>query len=359
MKRILVAVTLTVVFSGCASMRVKSRQLHVSLNQEQKANILRKQIGLVLENSNLRLSAVKAAPQETSRYADFGNLQPGDDMSDLSRENIRAGDLLLAVNGKVVPAETDVSARLASLREDARLAFYSPKDFKVKTYSFPSKELLEQLVFSQIPVEIGSAKVSSVTEGSWADRSGFKAGDQLVHGFFADGEGYKYLLLSLVPAFKSKVLYKGDVSFDNAGKAYDVFIRTFADRESLAGTEKYSLEKESFLKLSVISGDKFRIDTIHRRRFLGLGVHFNCPSDIKCGNVPAQVIQVFPNSEAERAGFEPKDLIEEIDGEPVEGSWQAIERIRAAPVGQEMTFKVRRGLKEVTIKAAKGLVVRE
>lgn len=359
MNRIIAGVLCGVILSGCASSRVRSRPVYNNLDFKQKAEILKAKAGLALEDSKIALWAVQSAPPELANYSQAKDMVPGESVASLfTKEEVLPGDLLIGINDKAVTAGSDIASLLNSLEDKAWLTFFSPGAKKTKLYIVRERELLSRIVFSSHPVVRNAVRVSEVVSGSWAERRGFKVGDQLLQGFLADGEGYKYLILSLLPAYKSSA-HREKLVFEDVGKAADALLKVFADKQSLLGTEKVSLQKETLLNLALVSGEKFDTKKIYRMRFLGLGVEFDCPAEKRCGKAQAQIFTVYPNSESGRAGFQVNDLVEEIDGEKINSSWEAIRKIRSLPLGKEAAFKVRRGMKLMELKAAKGLVVVE
>jgi len=63
-----------------------------------------------------------------------------------------------------------------------------------------------------------------------------------------------------------------------------------------------------------------------------------------------RVDQIAPSSAAERAGFQPGDLVLSIDGTPIE-SFADMQRVVGSNAGRELGFTVERGDREVTLTA--------
>jgi hypothetical protein len=355
----LAAVIFSTMLSGCASSRVRSKQIYTGMDFKQKADLLEERTGLALTDSEISLRVVESAPSELANYSQTRDVIPGEGAASLfTKEEVLPGDFLVGINDRAVTPDLNIPAYLNSLEDKAWLTFFSPGARKTKLYIVRDKELLSRIVFSSQAVQVNAVRVGGVVPGSWADRQGFKSGDWLLQGFLADGDGYKYLVLSLLPAYKSSA-QREKLVFDNASKAVEVFLKVFADKQSLLGTDKVSLQKETLLNLALVSGQRFETKKIYRMRFLGLGVEFDCPAEKRCGKAQAQIFTVYPDSESGRAGFLVNDLVEEIDGEKINSSWEAIRKIRSMPLDREMNFKVRRGMKLMELKAAKGLVVVE
>tara|TARA_E500000331_G_scaffold233570_1_gene223773 strand:+ start:278 stop:1453 length:1176 start_codon:yes stop_codon:yes gene_type:complete len=65
---------------------------------------------------------------------------------------------------------------------------------------------------------------------------------------------------------------------------------------------------------------------------------------------PSDIGTVIPNSAAERAGFEPGDLITGIEGTRVERFEQVIRKVQLHP-DEKLTFQIRRGDREISLTA--------
>ena len=65
---------------------------------------------------------------------------------------------------------------------------------------------------------------------------------------------------------------------------------------------------------------------------------------------PSDIGTVIPNSAAERAGFEPGDLITGIEGTRVERVEQVIRKVQLHP-DEKLTFQIRRGDREISLTA--------
>ncbi|NCN52900.1 PDZ domain-containing protein [Candidatus Wolfebacteria bacterium] len=348
-----------VVFVGCASINVKSNKQDFSLlTNQQRADLLKKKTGLTLNKSESKFYPVEYAPEEMKKFSQKFNMMPGDNLADLfNQEELKKGDLLLGIDNKSVNADLDLQEYFRDLKDRPTLTFYSPSDDKIKNYVVSSREVLNKLVLSKTTTKLATIKVSSVEPNSWADKEGYEAGDSFIEGYFANGEGYKYMLLGL-PAEKVIRVERGKLGLTELSGVIEAFLQTFSDKEALIGTEGVSLQKESYLKLAVINDNEFKIKTIHRTRFLGLGVQFDCPARArKCGNRPAEILTVFPNSPGARVGFQLHDLVESIDGEKINGTHEALEKIRSMPVGEVMKMKVRRGMDLIDLEVARDLVI--
>lgn len=65
---------------------------------------------------------------------------------------------------------------------------------------------------------------------------------------------------------------------------------------------------------------------------------------------PADIGKVYPNSAAERAGFQPGDVITGIEGTRIERFEQVIRTVQLRP-GETLVFKVQRGANEISLTA--------
>src|SRR3989344_1566514 len=357
-KSLLLAIT-AILAVGCASLPKRPNAEYTSLNTNEKIELLKETAGLALEYGTLEAYTVTYASSEFKQYYQPQSVSPGENINSLFRkEDLLAGDILLSINDMSAINNADAIRQLNSLNDRAALTFFDSKKKELKVYKVLSKDALSQLFLSSATTTLDAIRIKTVVPGSWADQKGLKEGDYLVRGTLFDGEYRKYFLFSKIPAHKARA-QKETMVFSDIGSAATTLLKVFEDKRALSGTEKLALMKESFLKLSVVSGDKFTTYEVHRTRFLGLGVKFDCPVAISCGKVLPHIMVVYPNSDGGRAGFQEEDLVTEIDGVPVNTSVEAVEKIHSAPLGKEMTFKVSRGLKVLTIKAAKGLVVIE
>lgn len=322
--------------------------------------------GVTLEKTTGLWPAIRI--DEVSPKAKFNKvvpLQPGDNMRDAYQSvNILPGkDYIVGVDGQIVWNST---AALSAAVADA-FGKNSPQTIQVlqidsgviRNIIAGDGNSTADLRTSSTWVTNPSVKVTDVVPGSWAERNGLRAGDELVG----------MVQLQTIAAKRSRFLFMTYESNEKSSREIPAGDTVEMDRllaKMFREIKPYQPTRENrdgltgesaLLKLSIVRNSRLLLKSLSRSRHVGLGVMFDCQP--YCAGAKPVIKAMRKNSPGERAGLRLEDLALAIDGKKINSSWNIVKKMRKLNYGDTVTFRVLRNDKVVDIAAKLDWVTEE
>lgn len=306
--------------------------------------------GVILEKETVRLSALNIeAVSPNAKFTKIVPILPGEDMRKEYQpaEIVPNEDLIIGVGGQTLWTS---SGALLSAVGNA----YGKNPFKtVQVLKWPGGNVENILIgngnspgdlsLSASSTEYSCIKIASVVPGSWAERSGLRAGDEFIGKTEFQSAIIRRSRLPFLTYSRNKkttqIASSGDVSavakfFDDMFRDINPYRPTKENKDGLMG-------EATLLRVSLVRDLALIHKDLVRSRNIGLGAGFNCLPT--CGATEPVVTWVAENSAAARAGLKVGDLITSINGKSVYRTWETVQKIRKLNYGDPITLRVIRG----------------
>lgn len=315
--------------------------------------------GLTLEKSSSIWFALKI--EGVSPNAKFNRiipLLPGENMRETYKPTdiLPGKDYIVGVDGQMLWNST--GALSAAMTEaygknslkTLQVLRIEPDD-KIQNIVAGDGNSLGDLRTSFAAVIYPSVKVVSVKAGSWAERNGLRAGDEIVSTVRLQSIIAKRSRLLLM-SYASNQKSSRDISSSDAEEVMNLFDTMFRkikpyhpDRGDLGGV----LGRADLLKISLIRNSVLMNKNLSHSRHIGLGVMFDCAQ--YCANAKPVIKAMRKNSSGEQSGLKLEDLVLSVNGKRVYTSWDVIKKIRKLNYGDAVTFRLMRDDKPMDVTA--------
>lgn len=300
----------------------------------------------------------------TSASAKFTKLVPllgGDDLRKMYQPaELNPGDTLIAINGTLLGYDNAKLEKLPELYKSnthAILSFIDAKDGELKNIVANDGHSFGDITFrtSDKQQRRGWIRIDKVAPGSWAERSGFQAGDLIVspvHFSYAEVRKGFFLRYSMTE-FPEQTFPVSDAMA--LRKTVEYLFQDVKPYRPVSGSRDGLLKQGGLFRFWVLRDyEKLVHLDMMRSQYVGLGVQFDCRPF--CGKAKPVIRAIFPDSTGARAGFAVNDLLISVNGHDVNNSWAASKQIQKLNYGDMALCRVLRDGRIVDIEAPIGWV---
>lgn len=348
---------------GCSSIQEKSDRA-IGLSDICSA---RQKSGLILESSRVKRFSLKITKIiDGAKFTQIVPLLPGEDLrkayqpAEISTEN----DSIIGVGGKV---DWNSAEELASAVESAYskdsftgIQIANDKTAVIRTIITGDKHRRSDLeIAPEWHMNFLNSKVYGVIPGSWAEKSGLRAGDEIAGALeFQSAEIQRSHIPLMNYSRKENQVETADS--DEIVKIYGFLDKMFQDikpYKPISGHKDGLMGYAALLRVMIVRNGKIEHKNLVNSRYVGVGAQFPCFP--YCGKAKPVIKALLENSSGYRAGFQLEDLVISINGKKVHNSWDTVQYIRRFNFGDELTFMVLRNGQPVKVKTTLDWVIED
>ncbi len=301
---------------------------------------------------------------KVSPNAKFTKIVPllgGDDLRKMYQPaELNPGDTLIAINGTLLGYDDATLGKLPELYKNnahAILSFIDAKDGELKNIVANDGHDFGDITFNTAGKQQMRAwiYIGKVAPGSWAERSGFQAGDLIVspvHFSYAEVRKGFFLRYSMTEYPEQTFSVSDALALR---KTVEYLFQDVKPYRPVSGSRDGLLKQGGLFRFWVLRDyEKLVHLDMMRSQYVGLGVQFDCRPF--CGSAKPVVRAIFPDSTGARAGFAVNDLLISVNGHDVNNSWAAGKQLQKLNYGDTARCRVLRDNRLVDIEAPIGWV---